>query len=187
MNLDLNKTDIPNVSTQEPFAMRCKKWLGNASTFLSDTSSLKFIVITLALTYIIPFVLIIPFKVIGVEDIILSEAPSVSKRGVVMMFLLGVIFAPIYETILFQVIPYHILKLVPFLNRNKWLIIAISSLLFGVTHWYSVMYIIFAFSVGFVLIYAYAARVEGKPNAYVLIIIVHMLRNLVAFSADTYF
>ena len=159
-------------------------YYSNFSSFIKGTSRLKFILITLVLTYILPLLFLLPFFTFGIDDMHIKERNNINSMGVFLMFLFAVVIAPIYETIIYQVIPYHILKKSHFLFRNKWLIIVIPSLLFGIIHWYSLYYIIYAFATGLALMAAYTARIETDKKTIILIIAVHMIKNIIAFSID---
>jgi hypothetical protein len=87
----------------------------------------------------------------------------------------GSIIAPLLETYLFQQLPYTFLKK---WNASNTIIILISSVLFGLSHFYSLSYIIFAFFAGIVLIKSFI-NWEGTLNSkFMITVAIHGVANL---------
>ncbi|NII85543.1 MULTISPECIES: CPBP family intramembrane glutamic endopeptidase [unclassified Pedobacter] len=93
---------------------------------------------------------------------------------------LSCFLAPIIETYFFQKAPYDILKKK---NAKKWMIILISSSLFGLVHFSSFAYMLYGFFAGIVLITAYIYWEGLKLNKFIIVFIIHLIHNsLVLFS-----
>lgn len=90
----------------------------------------------------------------------------------------AVIFAPIIETFLFQYLPHRIL--LRKLSLNWTWVMLISALLFGLTHWYGIGYIVFSTLIGLVFIAAYVFLYETNKNPFLVVTFAHMLRNTIA-------
>ncbi|TAH00104.1 MAG: CPBP family intramembrane metalloprotease [Sphingobacteriales bacterium] len=101
-----------------------------------------------------------------------SDFDSFSKKS---LFFLAVVFAPLTETFLCQILPYYILKNL----KLFYLRIILPSILFGVLHDYSWLYMLATFFVGVVLNYLYFYCVAHRRNAYLYVAALHSLYNLV--------
>ena len=90
-------------------------------------------------------------------------------------YIVVILIAPLIETALFQALPYHLLRNVRFFERRTGLIVIISGLLFVSQHFYSVIYIVFAFVPGILLATGYHLR-QGH-HAFFSITAVHFSIN----------
>lgn len=97
-------------------------------------------------------------------------------------FFLVVIFAPLFETIIFQFFPSYYLR-----NFNTKIIVISSSLLFGISHWYSVTNFIHGLLAGFILIIGYLSAKQRKLNPIVTIFLAHSIYNLFVFICRNFF
>ncbi len=89
----------------------------------------------------------------------------------------GSIVVPLFETALFQLGPVLLLRR---LLRVRWaLVILASATLFAAGHMYSGQYMAFAFLVGLVFAYGFSIRDDQVDRAFVLVAVVHGLRNAV--------
>lgn len=95
--------------------------------------------------------------------------------------------APFVETLIFQALVIYLIS--KFLTKNLIVQVLISAVLFGVTHYYSPRYILFAtltgvvFATGYVL---YLRRRSWEAAAWA-IILVHALRNSIALIVSLLF
>lgn len=96
-------------------------------------------------------------------------------------FFLVVCLAPIIETGLFQFIPAHFLK-----RFNKLKIILISSIIFSLSHWYSVLNFVYGFIIGILFITGYFYAINKKSNPVLTIIFSHAFYNIYAFVMNNY-
>ena len=64
------------------------------------------------------------------------------------------------------------------MNERSYLILLASALFFGLLHFYSFLYIVYAFILGLVLSFGYMVRIKNDKNAFLLIAICHSLLNL---------
>jgi|LakMenE18May11ns_1017448.scaffolds.fasta_scaffold9717405_3 hypothetical protein len=97
-------------------------------------------------------------------------------------FILVVIIAPILETLLFQYIPYFYLK-----KYNAIYTILISSILFGLSHAYSIIYIIYGLTVGMLFISAFFYSIKKYLHPFWLVVFCHFIYNLFAFCMNNFF
>lgn len=109
------------------------------------------------------------------------------KHSEFSMFIRGIVLAPIIETLLFQLIPIELL-LLGFLNYTKkqypLLVIIISALLFGLSHYYSIGYIVLTFFIGLylaALYFVFRRRSNSIGHAYLMTAFFHLLYNLTSF------
>ncbi len=89
--------------------------------------------------------------------------------------IVGSLVAPFLETYFFQQLPYTILKK---WNANNTIIILISSVLFGLSHFYSLYYMIFGFFAGIVLIKAFINWQGTLNSKYLITVGIHSMANL---------
>lgn len=96
-----------------------------------------------------------------------------------LWFITGVIGAPLFETIVFQ---FAILELLTKWKVSASISIMISTFIFSLFHDYNITYIIYILLCGWVLPYYYMAlRHQGKYNKILLVFLLHVLGNFIAF------
>ena len=88
---------------------------------------------------------------------------------------MAVIFAPITETLLFQMLPWFALKRIHTVKRHRIIAVVISGLVFGLLHTYSVMYMISASFIGMIMMWGYIVRL--RKNAFWNIVLFHAFWN----------
>jgi len=119
----------------------------------------------------------------------LADNLSESGNGPdVNSWILGIVLAPILETLLNQHLPFWLIQKWS-LTRNKYrLYIFTSAIVFGLCHTYSLQYMIFAFSVGLILGYTYFFYNKTPKIAFWSTTLIHSLRNgstlLIAIMAN---
>lgn len=96
------------------------------------------------------------------------------------IFFLVVIFAPIFETLLFNVAPVKLLQL---LFKNKYIILLLASLVFSLIHTYSLAYLIITYIGGlsFNFFYMTSEKRKGFAFSITFTVLLHALYNLVGF------
>ncbi len=156
---------------------------------LQELKSVYFILFFTALTYISSFILNLLVEFFNIPDIYFATAPKESNHNTVLLFLEVIIFAPLFETLLHQVLVYKIFDKFSNLEikKNEYLLIFFSALFFGLIHFYSVIYIFNTFFIGGILMYAYILKAKNKNKAFILLIIIHLLRNLYPFIHKVFF
>ena len=96
-------------------------------------------------------------------------------------FILVVFIAPILETLIFQYLPYF------YLNKYRYIYtILISSILFVLAHAYSIIYIIYGFTVGLLFISAYYYSIKKNLSPFLLVAFSHFIYNLFAFCMNNF-
>lgn len=111
------------------------------------------------------------------------------KESKVIFFLLGVIIVPAVETLAFQSFVISVGKKV-LSKLGRWTdltLITLSSLLFGLQHFYSFEYFLNGFFIGIVLAYSYSHILKRGGNAFVITMLIHSLVNLVSFFEEFLF
>ena len=127
---------------------------------------------------ILKIILIIIFGIVDFfHPINFGQGISVFGKGDLQSEIANVlIFIPFFETLLFQVIP---IKLLYKRINNKWIIILISAFCFGLSHYYSIFYILWTSLFGVVFAYAYLDRLERKSNPFLIVVSIHCIFNLI--------
>ncbi|RFB53284.1 CPBP family intramembrane glutamic endopeptidase [Bacillus thuringiensis] len=125
-------------------------------------------------------------------DLFLPEIQKnpITEAPLILQVLLGVLAAPIYETVVFQVFLFWLLSWIPYIKNRDYLIILIASIIFGLNHRYGITYIVGTTIIG--LLYNYAYWVYKKKNekyqvtmsAFGGVFLIHLLHNSIAFIAS---
>lgn len=102
-----------------------------------------------------------------------------------LKYLFVVLAGPFFETFIFQSIPYYLFGLFSFFKRHNWITIILASLLFGLSHDFSIQFIIRATLFGFFLISTYYIRVR-KNDSFLATYLLHALYNLVAVTVSLF-
>jgi hypothetical protein len=105
---------------------------------------------------------------------------SMKGKSSINIFFLVVIVAPIFETLLFNVLP---VKLIQFFIKNKFIIILLSSFGFALIHTYSIVYVIMTYfgAIGLNMFYLVTEEKKGFLNAIGLTALLHSIYNLFGF------
>jgi membrane protease YdiL (CAAX protease family) len=93
------------------------------------------------------------------------------------------LFVPLFETFLFQQLPFKIMQNWSLTTNRYGIYILLSAIIFGLFHWYSLQYMIFAFAVGLVLGYTYFFYCKTPKVAFWSTVLIHGLRNLIVYIA----
>lgn len=90
-----------------------------------------------------------------------------------------ILIAPIVETFKYQFLPFSLfsraLKIRPFF------VIFLSSLLFSGVHYYNVIYMVYTFLSGCILIFAYIIFYKKKFYPFAMVSVMHFIVNLIAY------
>lgn len=143
----------------------------------------KWIIVTLGFLVML-FVLVLTTLVTNSGNAL--NNPNVSyldNLSILETFIESVIAAPVLETLIFQMFIYWCTsKLIS--NKKYFLMIYLisSSLLFAISHYYSVFYIFYTICCGLVLSYCYFIFKERKENSFLLTVLIHSIFNFVLFG-----
>ena len=94
-------------------------------------------------------------------------------------FFLAIIFAPVVESYILQVIPNRVL--IKLNVYNKVLLIILPSILFGILHSYHWYYMIMMFFFGIIINFYYIECKELTKYAFWFVALLHALYNLYGF------
>lgn len=127
------------------------------------------------------------FLVFKYFDIILGKQNDLDYSKIQIFFML-VVIAPIIETLLFQ---YLIINqvFVSYGGKNKKTVaILISSLFFGIIHYYSFFYFLSMSILGLILAYSfcYFKQNANTSSAIFYVILIHSSSNCYAFLIKTF-
>lgn len=97
------------------------------------------------------------------------------------LFFMAVVFAPIIETLIFQLFLFRLLNQIRI--KNTLAIIILMSVVFSQAHWYHWLYVVAAFISGLLLNYFYVYILKNKNEliAVLLTIALHSSYNLYGF------
>jgi len=123
----------------------------------------------------------------SVIELIITEIdisiPFLKGATLGRIFFYSVVIAPLIETLVFQ---YIILDFLPWTmpekNIYKWIAIIMSAALFGLSHYYSLEYIIYGTVMGLFLAITYVIAKFKNLSAFFTIWLIHTIINLLAFA-----
>lgn len=126
------------------------------------------------------YAFLLPWAILsGVFPVLQSGGnESLDGKGFIAQVLLSIIVAPLVETFLYQWLPYSVLHKMVKLNWR--LVVFISAMLFGLSHCYSVGYIISTFFMGAVFMLAFIELQNTGKSPFLIVCSAHSLRNLIA-------
>ena len=143
-----------------------------------------FVLLFLLLTYLaqIPTLIIMGLAPDSVESLTSPGVKALQEGNLFYVIARLVILVPIFETFFLQYLP---IILINKFSKNKYLQVAISAILFGLSHPYSVVYIIFATFVGVVFATGFILRKESRTTgeAFWATALTHGLANMVSVLA----
>lgn len=115
-----------------------------------------------------------PFDLGWVQNIDWRPEPNIGSMGW-ELFAMAVIFAPLFETLLFQALPMWVLWNFKWFRKHRWVILLISGVIFGVQHFYSLQYILLTTMMGAIMMWGYIIR--RHKHAFWSIALFHCLWN----------
>ena len=139
-------------------------------SFILTTTFLNFI-------FMIPIIFVLVYFDIDDNEI---GGIDIEKYSFLGFFFVAVIFAPIIETLIGQLIP---IKLTQKILRDKLNIIAIliSAIIFSLGHFgYSIWYSLITFPLGLLLAKTYVIFQKRRESSFWVTTAIHSLRNLIA-------
>jgi hypothetical protein len=102
----------------------------------------------------------------------------IEKEGPISRFILACVVAPILETLIIVTLPNILLRKAGI--RNFYLLILIPSALFGLAHYYSLLYIFVMFLNGLLMNFLYVYCLTKGYRAFYWVVVLHFLYNLFA-------
>jgi uncharacterized protein len=151
--------------------------LQKITIYLRKLKGITFVFIVTSLLYIVSISFNIVLGFIKQKDLIFLDYQS-KGNSIVFIFIAPILLAPILETFLGQYLPYYLLIKINYMKERSYLILIASALFFGLLHFYSLFYIIYAFFLGLILSYGYMLRVKDDKRTFIFIAICHSLLNL---------
>jgi len=150
------------------------------NTCLKNLNRTTFIIILTFILFAVTFCFNYIFGFVKQNDVIFFDFQN-DEEGIILLFITTIILAPIFETFLGQSFPYYLLRKLKYLRERNYLVLISSSLFFGILHFYSLFYIIYAFLLGLIFMYGYMVRIKIDEKAFLNITICHSLLNLGIF------
>lgn len=133
---------------------------------------LTFLILSFVTTF--PFA---PFMYAG-DRIFGDDFSTMDANAWISIILLG----PLVETLIHQHGIFRIMNAIPQTRKKTVLYIFCSAAIFGLMHWFSFSYVIFAFSAGLIFSYVYYFYHKTPAKAVGTTILIHSLRNLTALA-----
>ncbi|MFV0471107.1 MAG: type II CAAX prenyl endopeptidase Rce1 family protein [Paludibacteraceae bacterium] len=138
--------------------------------FILNQPTVISLLIFFLLGYIIPSLLFIPTIIAG-NEIRLNNPILPSKR-----YFEIILIVPIFETFVFQYLAGKILRK---FVKNLLILCVLLGILFSVSHWFSLHYLIYTFADGFILAFAffYYKKRHNEFVSFVLVSLIHIAHN----------
>lgn len=106
-----------------------------------------------------------------------TEGP-LKSASVGTRIVMGSLVGPLFETALFQALPFWLL--VQKLRLPSYVAVFASAALFGLAHNYSIEYVVLGFITGLILAFAYASLRPSTGRAFILVALSHALHNTIS-------
>lgn len=146
---------------------------------LARLHAVAFVYLIWLMTYAVLLPLVLLDSVVVSDALHQSGGPTnLPMFGMVGRLLVASVLTPVVETAIFQWLPIRLLR--TWLKLPSALAVIASAALFGAAHTYSVGYVVYTFAIGLVLAYGFVLRDHPGGRPYLLICIVHALRNAVS-------
>lgn len=154
-------------------------WFARVGRFMRNAHPVKF---TLILTLVLSAVLV-PIEILLdlglIPDYQFKPEPiDMMKSDPWQLVFSAVIFAPLFETMLNQMLPWIILKRFKTVRRHRIIAVVLSGLIFGALHLYSVAYVFITLFMGMAMMWAYI--VKDHKNPYWNVVLFHAAWNATA-------
>ena len=143
---------------------------------IKECSLFKFILLFYIVCILIPILKEFIVYLLHIQDIYLTTGPKIYNYFILDFFKI-VILAPLFETFISQYCVFILLSRFSFFRNHQSFVILISAISFGVMHYYSLIYIVYAFIMGLFLMYAYMLRLQ-KEDSFKAVSSIHALVNL---------
>ncbi len=154
-------------------------------SWLRNSNPLVFSATLIIISWIGSTIISAPVELGWVEDIVFKESPLESaNNNFGFLFLTAVIIAPLAETLLFQMLPFWVFRKAQYFCKHRFAVVALSGIIFGLQHYYSLLYMIITIFIGMILMYGYT--VKWRKHAFWNVTLMHALWNLHILLIDRF-
>lgn len=156
---------------------RIKNRLLRIHNYLYKTDVVTFILCIILIQYLLVIILSPVIMLFPDNNASAPFDPEESKK---LMLIVGVIMAPLLETLMYQKLIIDICDKIKFFYNRKFIGILISGVVFGSIHTYSPQYMVHMFVVGSIWAYAYTIYKDKKKHPYWVVCCIHATNNFIA-------
>lgn len=110
---------------------------------------------------------------------VLANPVDQKEHSVFALIMVGVIIAPLGETLITQLLPINIILLLKIKYKHV-LAMCTSAILFGLAHSYNVYYIMYGFMIGFLFAYFFYLGKKYHNAGFAVATIAHAFSNTIA-------
>ena len=171
----------PSFSVLDKAALRLSPRRGTFGRIGGGFRSLPFALATVALATagIGTRLLLLPLiRFLNAHSKSFVKFPYDSSHRVSFLFL-AILFAPVFETLLCQLLPFAVARKFGILARYPWCVVIVSGLFFGLQHIYSVGYMLWTAVCGVVLALGFLYS-RSFVRGFWVVAFAHVLMNLYA-------
>ena len=141
--------------------------------YLQQISSFKFIALGTFSILLAPIVV----NIISIN----SQEPPIINNKTLIKFIKALFICPLFETILFQALPFVLIQKVVKHKYSLCIYLLISTITFMLIHPFVINYMIFTFIAGFILAFLYYVATFKKESAIILVSLIHFSYNFITF------
>ncbi|AFK85681.1 MULTISPECIES: CPBP family intramembrane glutamic endopeptidase [Thermoanaerobacterium] len=142
--------------------------------YINKISDHGYILMMVVFSFIIDNVILIYMNISNIK----FNGPKLDMSPILILILVGIV-SPIFETYLYQVILIYLLKKINYLNNHKILLIIVASIIFGLSHCYSYIYIFSTFLAGLILNYSYVIYKNKTLTPFKIVLSIHSIHNII--------
>ncbi|SHF16988.1 hypothetical protein SAMN02745195_02000 [Thermoanaerobacter uzonensis DSM 18761] len=142
--------------------------------YINNVSDFGYILTMVVFSFLIDNVIAIYTNISNIN----FNGPKFDMSPILMLILVGII-SPVFETYLYQVVLIYLLKKINYLNNHKILLIIVASIIFGISHCYSYIYIFSTFLAGLILNYSYVFYKNKTLTPFKIVLSIHSIHNII--------
>jgi len=151
--------------------------------YLKKLSMFRFVLVMVLLSVLIVLPLIPLSMVFEINEV--GSLNDTLDLSIDWQIFIAALIAPIIETLLFQTLIILGLRKIGCFRSRMSLVVIISAIIFGIAHTYNVIYVIYAFLMGLILAYSYNAYIEKSDSSFLVVVMIHSIRNVLALIVTT--
>ncbi|WP_194831040.1 type II CAAX prenyl endopeptidase Rce1 family protein [Prolixibacter sp. SD074] len=148
--------------------------------YMKRLNVLIFILIGVSALLLISFLILLFQNITGISIGNGSENPLLNESKFFVL-IIGILIIPFFETLIFQALPFYVINKLIRHKRKLWMFLIVSPILFSLNHLFNPAYILATYFGGLALALIYYIGYYRKENAILLVAVIHLINNLVAF------
>lgn len=145
---------------------------------LNSINTIIFIIVMELLLFIPSILVNVILHLLGFNGDV-GGPKAITKLTIIPLIIVTSIIVPIIETFIFQFGIIRILEKFEITKNKPVFMILISAIVFSLNHTYSYAYILDTFLVGVLLAYSFLIYANKNKNPFLVVCVIHSVRNLI--------